>query len=460
MNLQNDFAKALNQVINSNNSDNPTANYRPVTINQKTPFLGRILPIDDHSFPFVLYQQVWVSYTNKAGQVNSTAINVNTDDPNDKLGKLLQEIVSFNHQYNQEHPDHASEGDIIKVAAGKFPLRIAQRAAFLGVALQKNQQGQWSQSVNPQGQLDIKSYDISNGALVAIAEKLKPEFPYMYNGQQMFQDGFQFITANATFPVSVKFNKPASGKGIGNWSAEVIQGMALPAVNFNYLEKDETGNLKYVDDLVKMNQATYLLNPNFADFLYDQLSATFNAQKQQVSSNPYVAGAPADTSLPFGNGQQDVVKSMTGQPATNFTSAPQAPITGTPNQASVAPQNQTTTAPQAPIMGVPSQAPVNAQPQIPTAPQAPVTQPTQAPVTPQSNVAPVQPKAPSQAPVAPQGQPVASAQQQAPTSQPAIDPNVQASLDTIPETQPDNNGTTPNIDDLLSGSASLEDLLK
>ena len=444
MNLQNDFAKALNQVINSNNNDNPTANYRPVTVNQKTPFLGRILPIDDHSFPFVLYQQVWVSYTNKAGQVNSTAINVNTDDPNDKLGKLLQEIVSFNHQYNQEHPDHASEGDIIKVAAGKFPLRIAQRAAFLGVTLQKNQQGQWSQSVNPQGQLDIKSYDISNGALVAIAEKLKPEFPYMYNGQQMFQDGFQFITANATFPVSVKFNKPASGKGIGNWSAEVIQGMALPAVNFNYLEKDETGNLKYVDDLVKMNQATYLLNPNFADFLYDQLSATFNAQKQQVSSNPYVAGTPADTSLPFGNGQQDVVKSMTGQPATNFTSAPQAPITGTP-----------------------SQAPVSAQPQIPTqqaqttiAPQAPVTQPTQAPVAPQSNVAPVQPKAPSQAPVAPQGQPVTSAQQQAPTSQPAIDPNVQASLNTIPETQPDNNGATPNIDDLLNGSASLEDLLK
>ena len=443
MNLQNDFAKALNQVINSNNSDNPTANYRPVTINKKTPFLGRILPIDDHSFPFVLYQQVWVSYTNKAGQVNSTAINVNTDDPNDKLGKLLQEIVSFNHQYNKEHPDHASEGDIIKVAAGKFPLRIAQRAAFLGVALQKNQQGQWSQSVNPQGQLDIKSYDISNGALVAIAEKLKPEFPYMYNGQQMFQDGFQFITANATFPVSVKFNEPASGKGIGNWSAEVIQGMALPAVNFNYLEKDETGNLKYVDDLVKMNQATYLLNPNFADFLYDQLSATFNAQKQQVSSNPYVAGTPADTSLPFGNGQQDVVKSMTGQPATNFTTAPQAPITGTSNQA-----------------------PVSAQPQIPTqqaqttTPQAPVTQPTQAPVAPQSNVAPVQPKAPSQAPVAPQGQPVASAQQQAPTSQPAIDPNVQASLNTIPETQPDNNGATPNIDDLLSGSASLEDLLK
>lgn len=444
MNLQNDFAKALNQVINSNNSDNPTANYRPVTINQKTPFLGRILPIDDHSFPFVLYQQVWVSYTNKAGQVNSTAINVNTDDPNDKLGKLLQEIVSFNHQYNQEHPDHASEGDIIKVAAGKFPLRIAQRAAFLGVALQKNQQGQWSQSVNPQGQLDIKSYDISNGALVAIAEKLKPEFPYMYNGQQMFQDGFQFITANATFPVSVKFNKPAGGKGIGNWSAEVIQGMALPAVNFNYLEKDETGNLKYVDDLVKMNQATYLLNPNFADFLYDQLSATFNAQKQQVSSNPYVAGTPADTSLPFGNGQQDVVKSMTGQPATNFTSAPQAPITGTSNQA-----------------------PVSAQPQIPTqqaqttvAPQAPVTQPTQAPVAPQSTTSPVQPKAPSEAPVAPQGQPVASAQQQAPTSQPAIDPNVQASLNTIPETQPDNNGATPNIDDLLNGSASLEDLLK
>ena len=61
--------------------------------------------------------------------------------------------------------------------------------------------------------------------------------------------------------------------------------------------------------------------------------------------------------------------------------------------------------------------------------------------------------------MAPQGQPVTS-EQQAPTSQPAIDPNVQASLNTIPETQPDNNGTTPNIDDLLSGSASLEDLLK
>lgn len=290
------FSEQLSQIINDNNSFATQSEFAPVAIGSRHQFIGRVLPLEPGAFPFVTYHEAWVSYTKKNGDVTSVPVIVDSNDPSDKLAEVLTKTVAFNRDYNKAHPGH--QGDAIKLASGKFPLNVRSRSAFLGVELVKSATG-YSQATNEQGQPVIKSYTISWSALNSIAHLLKPDFPYMYQGQPMFNDEYQFVTTNTTFPIQIKTERGSNGR----WEVNVqpIQGMLMPKIEFNYLEKDSQGNYKYVDNLEKELAPVKVRNPKFYNALVKQLNESFENQKKQLEEeqvNPYASMAPSNA-MPF-----------------------------------------------------------------------------------------------------------------------------------------------------------------
>ena len=434
------FKDAINRINNQNQGQNSENNFRPEVINSKTPFFGRILPLGGPEvFPFASYLQTWVSYTAQNGNVGPAALIIDPHDQNDKLGALINQIINYNENYRKEHPEFTE--DIIKVGYGKYNLAVRRRVTFLGVASVKTQQGQYTDAINPEQQPDIKAYDISNGALTAITELLNPDFPYAYMGQPLFNNEMQFITTGQTMPLNLKFNQSQGGGRTGNWSAQIVSNYLLPAIEFNYMEKDNMGNYKYIPDIFGQRQPTYITNPSFADAVYDQLLSAFQAQQGAQQANPYATGI-SDNQLPFqnNNGQVNVMDHIQGV-------TPQAPTQ------QIAPLNQPAQpAPQAP-MGTFINKTGNNQAQGQTAPtsapvqsQAPVQPKPQAPVQSQAVQQPVQPSTAPQAPV----------QSSQPTPQTPAQPQVQSQAPDQPQAPASQAG---GVDDLLNGSMNLNDFL-
>ena len=364
------FADAINQ-LNSNSNEN---NFRPTTLGKKQAFFGRILPLENGGFPFVQFREAWVSFTKKDGSVTALPVIIDPSNQNDQLAKLLSTVIQFNKDKGAKD-EKGYAVDTIKLASGRFPLSVRTRAYFLGVTV-TNQNGTYAQAVDNQGRPAVEAYQISYSGMYAISSLLTPEMPYMNarTGQPMFTDQAQFMTAKETMPVSAKFVDAPNG-GVGSWNASVNQAMILPAMNFNYLERDAQGNMKYVDDIEKEARPLIESDPNFYQIVLNQLTQSYNTQMAQVSSNPYATGA-------------------------NFNPAPQVGANDLPfpnqNQTSSAPTNN-----QAPMNGQPApQAPMNSQPQPqkvdvvasmtgqpasnftqPTAPTQPAPQSTQAPVS-------------------------------------------------------------------------------
>lgn len=420
------FADAINQ-LNSNSNEN---NFRPTTLGKKQAFFGRILPLENGGFPFVQFREAWVSFTKKDGSVTALPVIVDPNNPNDQLAKLLNTVIQFNKDKGAKD-EKGYAVDTIKLASGRFPLSIRTRTYFLGVPV-TNQNGTYAQAVDNQGRPAVEAYQISYSGMYAISSLLTPEMPYMNarTGQPMFTDQAQFMTAKETMPVSAKFVDAPNG-GVGSWNASVNQAMILPAMNFNYLERDAQGNMKYVDDIEKEAKPLVESDPNFYQIVLNQLTQSYNTQMAQVSSNPYATGAsfnqapqvgagdlpfpsqdqtstaPANNQAPT-NGQPapqapmnnnqpttaqpqaqkvDVVANMTGQPASNFTQ-PTAPVNSSaPDQGNFTnPFSQPTTDtpesdlsmpfPNSADMQEPTPAPTSQDPTQPTTPaQQPQTQP-------------------------------------------------------------------------------------
>lgn len=313
------IADQINQIINSNNN-NTQNDFRPVRVGAKNTFIGRILPLEQGQFPFAQYYQAWISYTNKQGQTSPLRVIINPKDSNDELGKILQDVVHFNNDYRQNH--QSESGDAIKLSSGKFGLNIQHRAYMLGVSLAKNSNGSYGEAINPQKQPDIKSYDISYGAMRSVVELLKPDVPYMYNNQPMFNNPLQFITTGTTLAVQIKTNRDQSGHW--NVNANTINGIYLQPLQFNYLEKNEDGTYKYIDDLYKEAMPLYKSNPNFYQTVLAQVKEAVKTQKQALGV------APQDNGMPFPDKGQtiDVASEMgaNAQPQPSDTNnVPQTP---------------------------------------------------------------------------------------------------------------------------------------
>lgn len=133
-------------------------------------------------------------------------------------------------------------------------------------------------------------------------------------------------------------------------------------MNFNYLEKDQNGNYKYVDNIVEERKPLLLSSPNFYEQVLNSVTQAYQQQMQAGATNPYENDMPfPDNNAQPSQGQTDVVKGMTGESVNNFSqptqatqsSAPanapvNAPINNTPNSASQSTQGnrnqaQTTT---------------------------------------------------------------------------------------------------------------------
>lgn len=445
------FADAINQ-LNSNSNEN---NFRPTTLGKKQAFFGRILPLENGGFPFVQFREAWVSFTKKDGSVTALPVIVDPNNPNDQLAKLLNTVIQFNKDKGAKD-EKGYAVDTIKLASGRFPLSIRTRTYFLGVPV-TNQNGTYAQAVDNQGRPAVEAYQISYSGMYAISSLLTPEMPYMNarTGQPMFNDQAQFMTAGETMPVSAKFVDAPNG-GVGSWNASVNQAMILPAMNFNYLERDAQGNMKYVDDIEKEAKPLIESDPNFYQIVLNQLTQSYNTQMAQVSSNPYTTGANFNPTpqvgandLPFPNQNQtssaptnnqapmngqpapqapmnnqsqpqkvDVVANMTGQPASNFTQ-PTAP-------AQPAPQS--------------TQAPVSSS----TPDQGDFTNPFSQPTTdtPESDLSMPFPSS-------------ADMQEPAPASQAPVQPTTPAQQ---PQTQPQTN-TTPDPLANLNASSDVDSFL-
>ena len=429
------FADAINQ-LNSNSNEN---NFRPTTLGKKQAFFGRILPLENGGFPFVQFREAWVSFTKKDSSVTALPVIIDPNNQNDQLAKLLNTVIQFNKDKGAKD-EKGYAVDTIKLASGRFPLSVRTRAYFLGVPV-TTQNGTYAQAVDNQGRPAVEAYQISYSGMYAISSLLTPEMPYMNarTGQPMFTDQAQFMTAKETMPVSAKFVDAPNG-GVGSWNASVNQAMILPAMNFNYLERDAQGNMKYVDDIEKEAKPLIESDPNFYQIVLNQLTQSYNTQMAQVSSNPYTTGANFNPTpqvgandLPFPNQNQtssaptnnqapmngqpapqapmnnqsqpqkvDVVANMTGQPASNFTqpTAPtqpapqstQAPVSSsTPDQGDFTnPFSQPTTDTPESDLSMPFPSSADMQDPAPAS-QAPVqpTTPAQQPQTqPQTNTTP------------------------------------------------------------------------
>lgn len=445
------FADAINQ-LNSNSNEN---NFRPTTLGKKQAFFGRILPLENGGFPFVQFREAWVSFTKKDSSVTALPVIIDPNNQNDQLAKLLNTVIQFNKDKGAKD-EKGYAVDTIKLASGRFPLSVRTRAYFLGVPV-TNQNGTYAQAVDNQGRPAVEAYQISYSGMYAISSLLTPEMPYMNarTGQPMFTDQAQFMTAKETMPVSAKFVDAPNG-GVGSWNASVNQAMILPAMNFNYLERDAQGNMKYVDDIEKEAKPLIESDPNFYQIVLNQLTQSYNTQMAQVSSNPYTTGA-------------------------NFNPTPQVGANDLPfpnqNQTSSAPTNN-----QAPMNGQPApQAPMNNQPQPqkvdvvanmtgqpasnftqPTAPAQPAPQSTQAPVsssTPdQGNFANPFSQPTTDTPESDLSMPFPSSadmQEPAPASQAPVQPTTPAQQ---PQTQPQTN-TTPDPLANLNASSDVDSFL-
>lgn len=364
------FADAINQ-LNSNSNEN---NFRPTTLGKKQAFFGRILPLENGGFPFVQFREAWVSFTKKDGSVTALPVIIDPSNQNDQLAKLLSTVIQFNKDKGAKD-EKGYAVDTIKLASGRFPLSVRTRAYFLGVPV-TNQNGTYAQAVDNQGRPAVEAYQISYSGMYAISSLLTPEMPYMNarTGQPMFTDQAQFMTAKETMPVSAKFVDAPNG-GVGSWNASVNQAMILPAMNFNYLERDAQGNMKYVDDIEKEARPLIESDPNFYQIVLNQLTQSYNTQMAQVSSNPYATGASFNSTpqvgandLPFPSQSQTSSAPTNNQAPTNGQPAPQAPMNNQPQ-----PQKVDVVAS---MTGQPASNFTQ-----PTAPTQPAPQSTQAPVS-------------------------------------------------------------------------------
>lgn len=369
------FADAINQ-LNSNSNEN---NFRPTTLGKKQAFFGRILPLENGGFPFVQFREAWVSFTKKDGSVTALPVIIDPSNQNDQLAKLLNTVIQFNKDKGAKD-EKGYAVDTIKLASGRFPLSVRTRAYFLGVPV-TNQNGTYAQAVDNQGRPAVEAYQISYSGMYAISSLLTPEMPYMNarTGQPMFTDQAQFMTAKETMPVSAKFVDAPNG-GVGSWNASVNQAMILPAMNFNYLERDDQGNMKYVDDIEKEAKPLVESDPNFYQIVLNQLTQSYNTQMAQVSSNPYATGANfsqapqvGEGELPFPSQNQTPSASTNNQAPMNGQPAPQAPMNNTQPTAPTQPQAQKVDV-VANMTGQPASNFTQSQTQQPTAPAQPAPQ--------------------------------------------------------------------------------------
>lgn len=306
-------------------------NFRAINIG-KTPFVGRILPLEEGKFPFVSYTRSWLSYTNRNGEPTTIPVIFDRTNPNDVLGKLIASVFFYNRSQSKAT---GNNDDVIKISSGRFGLQMQERATFLGVRVGPNQQGNYVEEIDGNtNQEVIKAFDISHGMLRNVAELLKPSVPYMNNqGQPLFNTPLQFISAGQTFPVELKSTQGADR----HWSstANALNQIALPPMSFNYLEKEQDGSYKYIPNIAKEQRPLLETNPTFYEKVYAYVKESVDAQmsKLGITTLDTRNQAPAQQTPGFNSSQPT-------QPSPAFQASKPTNSPATPNFGGQSPMQQ------------------------------------------------------------------------------------------------------------------------
>lgn len=305
-------------------------NFRATNIG-KTPFVGRVLPLEEGEFPFVSYTRSWLSYTNRQGEPTSIPVIFDRTNPNDVLGKLIASVFFYN---RSQMKDTGSNEEAIKIGSGRFGLQMQERSTFLGVRVGPNQQGAYVEEIDGNtNQEVINAFDISHGMLRNLVELLKPSVPYMNNqGQPLFNTPLQFISAGQTFPVELKSTQGSDR----HWSstANALNQIALPPMSFNYLEKEQDGSYKYIPNLKQERRPLLETNPTFYEKVYNYVKESVDTQMNKLGIT--TLDTRNQTRAPQAQGFTPSQPSPAPQPSMTTNSVPQSP-----NFGSQAPTQQT-----------------------------------------------------------------------------------------------------------------------
>lgn len=325
------FEEQIEAILgDTHNTQQQQNNFRATNIG-KTPFVGRVLPLEEGEFPFVSYTRSWLSYTNRQGEPTSIPVIFDRTDPNDVLGKLIANVFFYN---RSQMKATGSNEEAIKIASGRFGLQMQERSTFLGVRVGPNQQGAYVEEIDGNtNQEVINAFDISHGMLRNLVELLKPSVPYMNNqGQPLFNTPLQFISAGQTFPVELKSTQGSDR----HWSstANALNQIALPPMSFNYLEKEQDGSYKYIPNLTQELRPLLETNPTFYEKVYNYVKESVDTQMNKLGIT--TLDTRNQTRAPQAQGFTPSQPSPAPQPSVNTNSVPK-----TPNFGSQAPTQQT-----------------------------------------------------------------------------------------------------------------------
>ena len=325
------FEEQIEAILgDTHNTQQQQNNFRAINIG-KTPFVGRVLPLEEGEFPFVSYTRSWLSYTNRQGEPTSIPVIFDRTDPNDVLGKLIANVFFYN---RSQMKATGSNEEAIKIASGRFGLQMQERSTFLGVRVGPNQQGAYVEEIDGNtNQEVINAFDISHGMLRNLVELLKPSVPYMNNqGKPLFNTPLQFISAGQTFPVELKSTQGSDR----HWSstANALNQIALPPMSFNYLEKEQDGSYKYIPNIKQERRPLLETNPTFYEKVYNYVKESVDTQMNKLGIT--TLDTRNQTQTPQAQGFTPSQPSPAPQPSMTTNSVPQSP-----NFGSQAPTQQT-----------------------------------------------------------------------------------------------------------------------
>lgn len=294
--LKEELSKATKSNGSSNNNDNgPQRKSRPVYVNKKNPFFGRILPLGDKWFA-VTTKRVQMTLPKKNGEYTMSPI-LDMDNKEDKLATLIKQVQHYNYQYRQDHdvPDQYDAIGLNKepFGGGEPTTRVQTRSEFIGIQMVQGDNGQYVMEQGPNGPI-IRNFSASGTVYNDLLE-LMADKSYTVNGQP-FPDALGFVSARETFPVQAKIH------GQNQWSVTPRPDIVLPAMTYNYLEKGVNGeDYKYFDDPYLFNQPLMKANPDFYERVYGQVKEIVTKRMEELKSedsgfqgNPYEQPEPQE----------------------------------------------------------------------------------------------------------------------------------------------------------------------
>ena len=294
-----DFAKMVVQQLkstdtsdNSNSNNNrPERKHEIIPLNGKHPAYVRVVPLGTDKWFAWGFQQIFVQLHKEDGTAYTMPIRFpENPDKDDKLFKLIRNVIRFNNQYRHDNPEF--KNDIIKISAGRFGASLSKRYAIQAIKL--DPKTNLMENVN--GYPTIREMDISTSAMHNLLDQVNSgiKLAKVVDGKLAhvdFPTPLGFIDAGEAYGVEMKLSSTGT-----SYDVKVRSDLdPLPALPEDYLERT-SDNTDYVhmDDPKKYNDLI-IDNEDLYNRAYEELAQRVEEQKntldqqESLASNPYNA---------------------------------------------------------------------------------------------------------------------------------------------------------------------------